>query len=86
MQKFLADNGQNSPCGVGRVDRASFSDVLGLGFNHAPSENTTSLPRSPRGSPRSRAYYRISELNEGGGVKQKMVKKCFLLKELLSFD
>ena len=32
MQKFLAYNGQNSPCGVGGVDRASSSDALGSGF------------------------------------------------------
>ena len=30
-----------------------------------------SLPRSPRGSPRSWAHRRISELSEGGGVKPK---------------
>ena len=32
IQKFLADNGQNSPCGVGGVDRASSFDALGSGF------------------------------------------------------
>ena len=64
---------KQSPCGVGRVDRASPSDARGSGFNPAPSENTASLPRSPRGSPRSWAHRRISELSEGGGVKP---KKC----------
>ena len=38
------------------------------GSNPAPSENTTSLPRSPRSSPRSRVHRQISELSEGGGV------------------
>ena len=35
----------------------------------APSENTTSFPRSARGSPRSWVHRRISELSEGGGAK-----------------
>ena len=38
------------------------------GSNTTPSENTTSLPRSPKGSPR--AHRLISVLSEGDGVKQ----------------
>ena len=42
------------------------------GSNPTPSENTTSLPpKLPRGSPKSRAHRRISELNEGGGETPK---------------
>ena len=44
------------------------------GSNTAPSESTTSLPR--RCSQRSRVHRRISELSEGGGVKQKNYSVC----------
>ena len=44
---------------------------LGWGWNPAPSENTTSLPQSPRGSLRSQEHRQISELSEAGGVKPK---------------
>ena len=41
------------------------------GLNPALSENSTSLPQSPRGSLRSPAHHQISESSEGGGVKPK---------------
>ena len=45
-------------------------EVRGLNLCYSISKNTFSLPRSPRGSPRSRAHPRISELSERGGVKK----------------
>ena len=41
------------------------------GLNPAPFENTTSLPQSARGFPRSRVHHQISELSDGGRVKPK---------------
>ena len=66
----------------GGVDRASSYDALGLWFEPA-KKNTTSLPRSPGGPPKSQAHPRISELSEMGGVKPKKIwvmtfKVCLL--------
>ena len=56
-------------CGV---DRASSSDALVSWFEpHSISKNTTSLPRSLRGSSRSCAHPRISEWSERGGQTKK---------------
>ena len=49
-------------------------EVRGSNLGHPISKNTTSLPQSPKGSPRSRAHPRNSELSERGGVKPKKVK------------
>ena len=53
----------------GGVDRTSSSEALCSWFEpHSISKDTTSLPRSPRGSSRSRAHPQISQLSEMGGV------------------
>ena len=47
----------HSQVGRGGVDRAFSSDALGLWFEpHSNSKNIISLPRSPRGFPRSWAH------------------------------
>ena len=53
------------------MDRSSSSDARGSGFEpgHSISKNTTSLPRSHRGSPRTR----ISELSIRGRGQTKKI-------------
>ena len=53
-------------------------EVRGSNPGHSISKNTTSLPRSPRGSPRSRAHPRISELSVRGRSQNQ--KKGFKLR------
>ena len=52
--------------------------VRGSNHGHSISKNTTSLPQSPRGSPRSRAHPRISELSVRGRSQNQ--KKGFKLR------
>ena len=61
-------------------------ELRGSNPGHSISINTTSLPRNPRGSPRSRALPQISKWSERGGVKQKLLSYPEWMVGLVQFE
>ena len=55
------------------IPRASSFDARSSGL-----ETSENIPRSPRGSLRSRAHRLIFELSEGGGVKKQLERSLCL--------